>query len=57
LWISSLDYKISGKKTLEFWKALCQALRIELNSGDEKNLNTGKNKKHDLLLDGPVENK
>lgn len=57
LWISSLDYKISEKKTLVFWKALCQALRIELNSGNEKNLNTGKNRKHDLLLDGPVDNK
>jgi beta-galactosidase len=57
LWISSLDYKISGNKNLVFWKSLCRALRIELNSGDEKNLKTGKNKKHDLLLDGPVDNK
>jgi beta-galactosidase len=57
LWISSIDYKISGEKTMVFWKALCQVLRIELNTGDEKNLNAGKNKKHDLLLDGPVDNK
>jgi beta-galactosidase len=57
LWISSLDYKISGKESLTFWKGLCQTLQIALNGDNEQNINAKKTKNHDLLLDGPVENK
>ena len=57
LWISSLDYKISKKETLAFWKTLCQALQIELKSGEDQSQKGDKMKKHDLLLDGPVDGK
>ena len=54
-WISSIDYKINGKETSVFWKALCKALKIKLNTDNDTNFDTQKKKQHDLLLDGPVE--
>lgn len=55
--VSTINYQIFGKETSVFWKNLCQALQIAVDGGTAKSEGTNENKKHDLLLDGPVREK
>jgi beta-galactosidase len=52
--LSTLDYRIITKETLSFWHTLLSAIRIKLHEDIKSDLNDGSQKKHDLLLDGPV---
>ena len=52
--LSTMDYHIQNKESLEFWKTLFSAMRISLSDEIVKN-NEKKHKNHDLLLDGPVD--
>ena len=53
LYVSSIDYKISADKTIQFWKDLGAAMGIKMNSeaGDS---GSEVKKEHNLLMDGPV---
>lgn len=51
-YVSSLDYKIINQRTISFWKLLAAA--IELTAKEKAGKGFKNNKKHDLLLDGPV---
>lgn len=55
LYISSINYKLMTSETIAFWKTLCRAMGIEMKLNQKIN-SDNELKKHDLLLDGPVEN-
>jgi beta-galactosidase len=52
--ISTLDYRIDTKETTGFWECLYSVMGI-VNSGSAKNMGKDNKKKHDLLMDGPVD--
>ena len=52
--ISTIDYRIHNKETLEFWKTLLSAMQIRWSDEIIKKHETLR-KDHDLLLDGPVD--
>jgi beta-galactosidase len=51
--LSTVDYHILNAETRIFWKKLCAALAIQYKDKEAIDKN---NKKHDLLMDGPVNN-
>jgi beta-galactosidase len=51
--ISTLDYRIENETAAKFWKSLLSAMQIRQTEQSTKN-NGKSGKKHDLLLDGPV---
>jgi beta-galactosidase len=52
--LSTIDYKIPGKETADFWKNVFAAMRIKTYAPGETDKDSQPKKQHDLLLDGPV---
>jgi beta-galactosidase len=52
LYISAIDYNIVNQETISFWKKLFAATGI--NTGQAEATHAKDGKKHDLLMDGPV---
>ncbi|MDP4238195.1 MAG: glycoside hydrolase family 2 TIM barrel-domain containing protein [Bacteroidota bacterium] len=50
--LSVIDYKITSKETVTFWKNLYAAMGLKSEGSEEERSTTKKN--HDLLLDGPL---
>jgi len=52
MYICAVDYNIINPQTIQFWKKLFAAAAI--NTGRANATHVNGNKKHDLLMDGPV---
>ena len=55
MWISTLDYSITGEKAFQFWSDLGKTMGIDMGATNDKKEPGDGEKKHDLLLDGPAE--
>jgi beta-galactosidase len=52
---STIDYRIENKKVISFWRNLCSAMKIKTYLSNDKNeYDDEGRKKHNLLLNGPV---
>lgn len=52
--LSVIDYHLQTKETNTFWNSMLRVMGIATNGADF-NSHDAKNKKHDLLMDGPVD--
>jgi beta-galactosidase len=55
--LSTIDYRLLTKETINFWNSLFRAMKIRLSNKNELDLNSENKENHDLLLDGPVNKK
>jgi hypothetical protein len=52
--LSAMAYTILNKQTIAFWRNLCKAMAIRFDVS--RTGSAVEKRKHDLLLDGPVDN-